>query len=107
MDSPSGYSLPNSDNGNATAVAAVLSNWHNVLRAINMASSTHTWSIHFSYSRIDLRLVKVPRPSIAEDKEKPRDDPETPLPQTLVRIPVEPQSEVSQSQNGTGNSNEG
>lgn len=51
--------------------------------------------------------MKVPRPSIAEDKEKPRDDPETPLPQTLVRIPVEPQSEVSQSQNGTGNSNEG
>lgn len=51
--------------------------------------------------------MKIPRPSIAEDEEKPRDDPETPLPQTLVRIPVEPQSEVSQSQNGTGNSNEG
>lgn len=62
------------------AVAAVLSNWHNVLRAINMAS------------------MKVPRPSTAEDEEKTRDDPETLLAQTLVRIPVEPGSEVPQSQ---------
>lgn len=28
------------DNGCVIAVATVLSNWHNVLRAINMASST-------------------------------------------------------------------
>ena len=35
--------LPKSDNGFATAVAAVLSNWHNVLRAINMASSRHPY----------------------------------------------------------------
>lgn len=35
------WCLPKSDNGYATAVAAVLSNWHNVLRAINMASSRH------------------------------------------------------------------
>lgn len=30
---------PNADYGGVIAVAAVLSNWHNVLRAINMASS--------------------------------------------------------------------
>lgn len=63
-----------------------------------MASSTHSWSIRFSYSHIDLQLVKVPRPSTAEDEEKTRDDPETLLAQTLVRIPVEPGSEVPQSQ---------
>ncbi|KAF6224203.1 hypothetical protein HO133_010778 [Letharia lupina] len=56
------------------AVAAVLSNWHNVLRAINMAS------------------MKVPKPSTAEDEEKPGDKPEIPLPQTMVRIPVESES---------------
>lgn len=64
------------------AVAAVLSNWHNVLRAINMAS------------------MKVPKLSPAEDEEKPGDKPEMSLPQTLVRIPIE-------SHNGTGRSSEG
>ncbi|KAF2740704.1 hypothetical protein EJ04DRAFT_539935 [Polyplosphaeria fusca] len=49
------------------AVAAVLSNWHNVLRAINMAST------------------KLPKPKEDGDAEKP--DP--PLPQTLVRIPTQ------------------
>ncbi|KAF2127280.1 hypothetical protein P153DRAFT_344781 [Dothidotthia symphoricarpi CBS 119687] len=54
------------------AVAAVLSNWHNVLRAINMAST------------------KLPKP-----KEEPQEDlekdtePIPPLPQTLVRIPTQ------------------
>ncbi|KAK3304283.1 DASH complex subunit Dad2-domain-containing protein [Chaetomium strumarium] len=48
------------------AIALVLSNWHNVLRAINMASA------------------KLPKPSTGtEDGEK------VPLPQTLVRIPTE------------------
>ncbi|OAL48667.1 hypothetical protein IQ07DRAFT_588778 [Pyrenochaeta sp. DS3sAY3a] len=52
------------------AVAAVLSNWHNVLRAINMAST------------------KLPRPKEEEDAEgKSENDP--PLPQTLVRIPTQ------------------
>ncbi|ORY03945.1 DASH complex subunit Dad2-domain-containing protein [Clohesyomyces aquaticus] len=52
------------------AVAAVLSNWHNVLRAINMASA------------------KLPKPKEDEDAEKkPESDP--PLPQTLVRIPTQ------------------
>ncbi|CAF9913051.1 hypothetical protein IMSHALPRED_000893 [Imshaugia aleurites] len=71
------------------AVAAVLSNWHNVLRAINMAS------------------MKIPKPSQAENGEKPSDSSGIPLPQTLVRIPIESQSEVSPSLNGIGKSNEG
>ncbi|MCJ1283858.1 hypothetical protein MMC26_003189 [Xylographa opegraphella] len=45
------------------AVAAVLANWHNVLRAINMAS------------------MKLPKPKGVDDEVEP------PLPQTLVRIP--------------------
>ncbi|KAI9886878.1 MAG: hypothetical protein M1823_001314 [Watsoniomyces obsoletus] len=54
--------------GGTEAVAVVLSNWHNVLRAIHMAS------------------MKVPKPSGTTDEE---DHPEeVPLPQTLVRIPV-------------------
>ncbi|KAK4139323.1 DASH complex subunit DAD2 [Dichotomopilus funicola] len=48
------------------AIALVLSNWHNVLRAINMASA------------------KLPKPTV------PVEDPDrAPLPQTLVRIPTE------------------
>ncbi|KAK4101423.1 hypothetical protein N658DRAFT_515945 [Parathielavia hyrcaniae] len=48
------------------AIALVLSNWHNVLRAINMASA------------------KLPKPAV-----QPEDTEEPPLPQTLVRIPTE------------------
>ncbi|KAI0585349.1 dash complex subunit dad2 protein [Pyrenophora tritici-repentis] len=51
-------------------VAAVLSNWHNVLRAINMAST------------------KLPKPKDEEDAEKRSED-GPPLPQTLVRIPTQ------------------
>ncbi|KAF2635143.1 hypothetical protein P280DRAFT_474064 [Massarina eburnea CBS 473.64] len=50
------------------AVAAVLSNWHNVLRAIKMASSG------------------LPKSKDEEDAEK---EGEPPLPQTLVRIPTQ------------------
>ncbi|KAF4540264.1 DNA replication complex GINS [Lasiodiplodia theobromae] len=54
------------------AVAAVLSNWHNVLRAINMAS------------------MKIPNPKDAADQETTEEDKEeVPLPQTLVRIPTQ------------------
>ena len=54
------------------AVATVLSNWHNVMRAINMAS------------------IKVPKPT--QDQAEAIDpEPPTPLPQTLVRIPIEDQ----------------
>jgi DASH complex subunit DAD2 len=51
------------------AIALVLANWHNVLRAINMASS------------------KLPKPSAAEAAESSGES--IPLPQTLVRIPTE------------------
>ncbi|KAI9678161.1 MAG: hypothetical protein M1817_006106 [Caeruleum heppii] len=51
------------------AVAAVLSNWHNVLRAIHMAST------------------KVPKPNGTAGDESTTD--EVPLPQTLVRIPTQ------------------
>ncbi|KAL8735267.1 MAG: hypothetical protein Q9181_002879 [Wetmoreana brouardii] len=53
------------------AVAAVLSNWHTVLQAINMAS------------------MKIPKPKIAEGGNATEILSETALPQTLVRIPVE------------------
>ncbi|OTB04304.1 hypothetical protein M426DRAFT_320893 [Hypoxylon sp. CI-4A] len=52
------------------AIATVLGNWHNVLQAINMASS------------------KLPNPRNTDDAEKARED-TLPLPQTLVRIPTE------------------
>ncbi|KAL5120558.1 DASH complex subunit dad2 [Pleosporales sp. CAS-2024a] len=52
------------------AVAAVLSNWHNVLRAIYMASA------------------KLPRPKEEADADA-KPDAEPPLPQTLVRIPTQ------------------
>ncbi|KAL9035329.1 MAG: hypothetical protein Q9180_004919 [Flavoplaca navasiana] len=53
------------------AVAAVLSNWHTVLQAINMAST------------------KVPKPKTNEGGEATEIIAENTLPQTLVRIPVE------------------
>lgn len=61
------------------AVALVLSNWHNVLRAIHLAS------------------MKVPKPRLREDQEGPETN-DVPLPQTLVRIPVaeSPLSEAHQ-----------
>lgn len=49
-----------------TAIALVMSNWHNVLRAINMASS------------------KLPKPQPGAENNG-----EAALPQTLVRIPTE------------------
>ncbi|KAJ4986474.1 dash complex subunit dad2 [Stagonosporopsis vannaccii] len=54
------------------AVAAVLSNWHNVLRAINMAS----------------KLAMIPKPKEEEDHEA-KQEIQPPLPQTLVRIPTQ------------------
>ncbi|UPK98010.1 hypothetical protein LCI18_008945 [Fusarium solani-melongenae] len=52
------------------AIAAVVGNWHNVLRAINMASS---------------KLAKTAANAPAEESQ----DETGPLPQTLVRIPTE------------------
>ncbi|KAH8678095.1 DASH complex subunit Dad2-domain-containing protein [Xylariales sp. PMI_506] len=55
------------------AIATVLGNWHNVLRAINMASA------------------KLPKPLESEDElnATPEGTEPIPLPQTLVRIPTE------------------
>ena len=87
-----------------TAVAAVLSNWHNVLRAINMASCK---SAKFPHGQVELYTklpkVKVPKPSPGEDDATAKSKPETevPLPQTLVRIPVE-QADFVQPQDSGG-----
>ena len=62
------------------AVAMVLGNWHNVLRAINMASS------------------KLPQSKEGVSNE----DDEPPLPQTLVRIPTQRQGFVLNSHNEDG-----
>ncbi|KAG9243825.1 DASH complex subunit Dad2-domain-containing protein [Calycina marina] len=52
------------------AVATVLSNWHNVLQAISMAST------------------KIPKPKETEEDSQTHSE-EPALPQTLVRIPTE------------------
>ncbi|KAG9520181.1 hypothetical protein KCU73_g3502, partial [Aureobasidium melanogenum] len=63
------------------AIATVLSNWHTVLRAIHMASA------HIAKPQQDT---------------EPEPDAQLPLPQTLVRIPMQhvDQSEPAQSENG-------
>ena len=50
--------------------------------------------------------MKIPKPSSGNDEEKSNIS-DTPLPQTLVRIPIESPSEALQSQNGTGKSSDG
>ncbi|KAI4225280.1 MAG: hypothetical protein L6R36_004024 [Xanthoria steineri] len=65
------------------AVAAVLSNWHTVLQAINMAS------------------MKIPKPKINDGGEATEIIAENPLPQTLVRIPVEREPSSSLPQERT------
>jgi hypothetical protein len=71
------------------AVAAVLSNWHNILRAINMASSERTE--YRVQTELTAHVVKIPpsveRDDTAEGAKKPSSD--APLPQTLVRIPTQ------------------
>jgi len=65
------------------AVACVLSNWDNVLRAISMAS------------------MKVPKPSTNEDEDIESAEEAPQLPVTLVRIPAQTKvSSQSPEQNG-------
>ncbi|KAL9021127.1 MAG: hypothetical protein Q9185_001666 [Variospora sp. 1 TL-2023] len=76
------------------AVAVVLSNWHTVLQAINMASGTS--QICPAITPIDLyAAAKIPKPKIPEGGDATTISPGTTLPQTLVRIPAE--QEPSQS----------
>ncbi|KAF2227244.1 DASH complex subunit Dad2-domain-containing protein [Elsinoe ampelina] len=66
------------------AVAAVLSNWHNVLRAISLASN------------------KIPVPKESETTET---EEEPALPQTLVRIPIhhiKPAADASNASEASG-----
>lgn len=53
------------------AIATVVGNWHNVLRAINMASA------------------KIPSPRNTDEAATKTQEDTIPLPQTLVRIPTE------------------
>lgn len=70
------------------AVAAVLSNWHSVLRAINMASSKNITLQHMNDRWLMTPLVKLPKSKAEEDDKDVQDTSSVPLPQTLVRIPV-------------------
>ncbi|PNS14847.1 hypothetical protein CAC42_2076 [Sphaceloma murrayae] len=66
------------------AVAAVLSNWHNVIRAISLASA------------------KIPQPTSEASFDI---TPDADLPQTLVRIPIQqikPAPDTSETVDGSG-----
>ncbi|KAI4191226.1 MAG: hypothetical protein L6R41_000273 [Letrouitia leprolyta] len=62
------------------AIAAVLSNWHTVLQAINMASA------------------KIPQPKVADGGDITATSSNTQLPQSLVRIPVQEEPSQPSSQ---------
>ncbi|KAF1988069.1 hypothetical protein K402DRAFT_329585 [Aulographum hederae CBS 113979] len=72
------------------AVAAVLSNWHNVLRAINMASGKCIQTWHYT------KLAKTGEAAGGETEK-----PEVPLPQTLVRIPTHQAGPLPQATSGS------
>jgi DASH complex subunit DAD2 len=76
------------------AVATVLANWHNVLRAISMASSKIFCPPEQS-QRADRALGALPKPK--EDTPTKGDEKDVPLPQTLVRIPTQSAPLLSQS----------
>ncbi|EYE92573.1 DASH complex subunit DAD2 [Aspergillus ruber CBS 135680] len=67
-------------NDGTEAVACVLANWDNVLRAISMASS----------KAVDLKDSAVSSEDVGDNQA------ETPLPATLVRIPAESQEKTSE-----------
>lgn len=78
------------------AVAAVLSNWHTVLRSIHMASGTYTrHGRDKAVSHTDhLLLAHIPKAKDVEQEQEDDDnnnkgESNVPLPQTLVRIPVQ------------------
>ena len=69
----------------------MLANWHNVLRAINMASGECSIPVDDRSAAMalvsDTPAAKIPQPP----QDRPMDDAPSaiPLPQTLVRIPTE------------------
>lgn len=68
------------------AVAAVMGNWHNVLRAVHMASGKSSSTMFASFMSVtDAHsiLASIPKPKGEEEQENVEQ-----LPQTLVRIPV-------------------
>jgi DASH complex subunit DAD2 len=96
------------------AVAAVLSNWHNVLRAVNMASCKCSYLYHWKpvfgtvgvlviCMRLMLRVstVAIAKPktdSLGEHAQGERKgEEEVPLPVTLVRIPTEQAGLIAQA----------
>lgn len=86
----------------STAVAAVLSNWHNVLRAINMASGTTLYPTRYLNFGLSASVMVSKPPTENKAGEGGTDSmPRVVLPQTLVRIPVDPQqAEHQQDQDG-------
>ncbi|KAI4164491.1 MAG: hypothetical protein LQ342_001804 [Letrouitia transgressa] len=81
------------------AVATVLSNWHTVLQAINMASSKFSHKVNIPEPTCD-HIVKLPKAK-PEDCATVTAISETTLPHTLVRIPVEEQSSLLETQEHT------
>jgi hypothetical protein len=91
------------------AVAVVLANWENVLRAIGMASSefpqnriTTVGGRHYVANHFDVRAAKAATLKFpgAEDEGvgvgiDGKETGDVPLPVTLVRIPVESQGQSS------------
>ncbi|KAI4742831.1 hypothetical protein E4T50_06771 [Aureobasidium sp. EXF-12298] len=81
------------------AIATVLSNWHTVLRAIHMASGMHCFPSASLASLADLDAAHIAKPQQETD---PESEAHLPLPQTLVRIPMQhvDQSETAEAENG-------
>jgi DASH complex subunit DAD2 len=101
------------------AVACVLANWDNVLRAISMASSEfpaaflHTWGLFFSRLVVTCgcMIVKLPKPATTAaatggevEHEQPAQEKEEEgqLPVTLVRIPAQSQDPRHRMLEGDG-----
>lgn len=83
------------------AVATVLSNWHSVMQAINMASRTYCLILRklFVTRPLTKGIVQLTKSAEAGQAEKATNSADgTLLPQTLVRIPVEQDYDTPQSQ---------
>ncbi|PNP41050.1 hypothetical protein TGAMA5MH_06918 [Trichoderma gamsii] len=74
------------------AIAAVVGNWHNVLRAINMASSKSSFIevLYLYYAQqLNRNAAKLAKTATDAGPEEEVSSSTGPLPQTLVRIPTE------------------